>query len=234
MSFFDIPSWVLPDIRSCSEVYGYLNDGPLRGVPISGVIGDQQAALVGQMCLARGQAKNTYGTGCFLLYNTGAQMVWSTHGLLTTVAYKFGASAQAVYAIEGSVAIAGAAVRWLRDSLGLLKKAEDVERLAGGVEDTGGVYFVPAFSGLYAPRWRSDARGTICGITQGTTSGHLARAALESVCFQTREILDAMEQDSGISISRLLVDGGMTTNDLLLQLQADLAGVPVGESCACR
>ncbi|KAF2354130.1 Glycerol kinase [Trinorchestia longiramus] len=225
--FLEIPMSVLPEIKSCSEVYGYINSGPLRGIPISGVLGDQQAALVGQMCLSRGQAKNTYGTGCFLLYNTGSQIVWSTHGLLTTVGYQFGPGSPVVYALEGSVAIAGAAVRWLRDNLGILEKSSDVEALAAKVKDTAGVYFVPAFSGLYAPYWRSDARGTICGITQGTTSSHIARAALEAVCFQTREILDAMQKDSGITITKLLVDGGMTANDLLLQLQADLAGVPV-------
>ncbi|MCL4125198.1 UNVERIFIED_CONTAM: hypothetical protein GTU68_062180, partial [Idotea baltica] len=230
--FFQIPMSILPEIRSSSEIYGYITKGPLLGVPISGVsagelLGDQQAALVGQMCLTKGQAKNTYGTGCFLLKNTGTQIVQSEHGLLTTVAYKLGKNAPTTYALEGSVAIAGAAVRWLRDNLGIVKSSAEIEPLAKSVKDSGGVYFVPAFSGLYAPYWRADARGVICGLTQHTTGAHLARAALEAVCFQTREILTAMQKDSGIAISKLLVDGGMTVNDTLLQLQADLAGVPV-------
>ncbi|KAB7502631.1 Glycerol kinase [Armadillidium nasatum] len=225
--FFKIPESILPEIRSSSEIYGYITKGPLLGVPISGLLGDQQAALVGQMCLNKGQAKNTYGTGCFLLKNTGTQIVQSEHGLLTTVAYKLGKSAPTKYALEGSIAIAGAAVRWLRDNLSLIKNSSDIEKLANKVKDSGGVYFVPAFSGLYAPYWRSDARGIICGLTQHTTGAHFARAALEAVCFQTREILSAMEKDSGIAISKLLVDGGMTSNNTLLQLQADLSGVPV-------
>lgn len=225
--FFRIPMSVLPEIRSSSEVYGYITQGPLLGVPISGVLGDQQAALVGQMCLQSGQAKNTYGTGCFLLYNTGTQIVLSEHGLLTTVGYKLGKGAPTIYALEGSVAIAGAAVRWLRDNLNLIKNSADIEPLAKTVKDSGGVYFVPAFSGLFAPYWRTDARGTICGLTQGSTGAHLARAALEAVCFQTREILDSMQKDSGIVLNKLQVDGGMTGNNTLLQLQADIAGVPV-------
>ncbi|KAK4317811.1 hypothetical protein Pmani_011135 [Petrolisthes manimaculis] len=225
--FFNIPMAVLPEIRSSSEIYGYITKGPLLGVPISGVLGDQQAALVGQMCLSRGQAKNTYGTGCFLLYNTGTQIVQSEHGLLTTIAYKLGKNAETIYALEGSVAIAGAAVRWLRDNLNIIKTSADIEPLAMSVKDSGGVYFVPAFSGLFAPYWRTDARGTICGLTQGSTGAHLARAVLEAVCFQTREILDSMQKDSGIVLNKLQVDGGMTSNNTLLQLQADLAGVPV-------
>ncbi|XP_069164684.1 glycerol kinase isoform X2 [Procambarus clarkii] len=225
--FFNIPMSILPEIRSSSEIYGYITKGPLLGVPISGVLGDQQAALVGQMCMSRGQAKNTYGTGCFLLYNTGTQIVQSEHGLLTTVAYKFGKTAPTIYALEGSVAIAGAAVRWLRDNLSVIKTSADIEPLAKTVKDSGGVYFVPAFSGLYAPYWRTDARGTICGLTQGSTGAHLARAVLEAVCFQTREILDSMQKDSGIALNKLQVDGGMTCNNTLMQLQADIAGVPV-------
>ncbi|XP_050703171.1 glycerol kinase-like isoform X2 [Eriocheir sinensis] len=225
--FFKIPMSVLPEIRSSAEIYGYITDGPLLGIPISGVLGDQQAALVGQMCLSRGQAKNTYGTGCFLLYNTGTQIVQSDHGLLTTVAYKLGKKAPTIYALEGSVAIAGAAVRWLRDNLSIIQSSADIEKLAKTVKDSGGVYFVPAFSGLFAPYWRTDARGTICGLTQGSTGAHLARAVLEAVCFQTREILDAMQKDSGITLNKLQVDGGMTGNNILMQLQADIAGVPV-------
>uniref|UniRef100_A0A0P4WJA2 Probable glycerol kinase n=1 Tax=Scylla olivacea TaxID=85551 RepID=A0A0P4WJA2_SCYOL len=225
--FFKIPMSILPEIRSSSEIYGYITKGPLLGIPISGVLGDQQAALVGQMCLSRGQAKNTYGTGCFLLYNTGTQIVQSEHGLLTTVGYKLGKKSPTIYALEGSVAIAGAAVTWLRDNLHVIKSSTDIEPLAKKVKDSGGVYFVPAFSGLFAPYWRSDARGTICGLTQASTSAHLARAVLEAVCFQTREILDAMQKDSGITLNKLQVDGGMTCNNTLMQLQADIAGVPV-------
>jgi len=224
--FFDIPMSCLPEVRSSSEVYGAITGGPLQGVPIAGVLGDQQAALVGQLCLSAGQAKNTYGTGCFLLYNTGQQVVHSPHGLLTTVAYQFG-DAPACYALEGSVAIAGAAVRWLRDNMAVIASADEVEPLAASVPDTAGVYFVPAFSGLYAPYWRPDARGVVCGLSQRATKAHLARAALEAVCYQTREILAAMREDSGVALQRLLVDGGMAGNDLLMQLQADLAGVPV-------
>ncbi|KAK7086368.1 hypothetical protein SK128_004638 [Halocaridina rubra] len=225
--FFGIPMSILPEIRSSSEIYGYIGRGPLAGVPISGVLGDQQAALLGQMCLSPGQAKNTYGTGCFLLYNTGNEIVQSSNGLLTTVGYKLGRNAPAVYALEGSIAIAGAAVRWLRDNLKIIKSSSDMESLVTSVKDSGGVYFVPAFSGLYAPYWRSDARGTICGLTQASTGAHIARAALEAVCFQTREILESMQKDSGIKLNRLQVDGGMARNNTLLQLQADLAGVPV-------
>ncbi|XP_071806596.1 glycerol kinase-like isoform X1 [Asterias amurensis] len=226
-SFFDIPKSVLPEIRSSAEVYGNMVEGALKGVPISGILGDQQAALVGQTCLKKGMAKNTYGTGCFLLYNTGEEPVLSKNGLLTTVAYQLGKDAPVTYALEGSVAISGAAVRWLRDNLGIIKEAKDVESLAASVEDCGGVYFVPAFSGLYAPYWQTDARGTICGLTQYSNKGHIARAVLEAVCFQTKELLDAMDQDSGIPLVRLQVDGGMTANQLLMQLQADLLNIPV-------
>ncbi|XP_037072166.1 LOW QUALITY PROTEIN: glycerol kinase-like [Pollicipes pollicipes] len=225
--FFDIPKSILPEIRSCSEIYGHLTSGALSGVPVSGILGDQQAALVGQMCLKQGQAKNTYGTGCFLLYNTGCKIVQSTRGLLTTVGYQMGKDAPVMYALEGSVAITGAAVRWLRDNLGLISENAEVEVLARQVKDTGGVYFVPAFTGLYAPYWDDTARGTICGLTQYTTKQHICRATLEAICFQTREILDAMNQDSGIPLTALQVDGGGTVNTLLVQLQADLLGIPV-------
>ncbi|CAH1795884.1 unnamed protein product [Owenia fusiformis] len=225
--FFDVPMSILPEIRSSSEIYGCLSEGPLKGLPISGILGDQQAALVGQACFKRGQVKNTYGTGCFMLYNTGSEAVMSEHGLLTTVAYKLGKDAPVCYALEGSVAIAGAAVRWLRDNLGIIEKSSDIEKLASTVESPHGCYFVPAFSGLFCPYWQPDARGTICGLTQFTNKAHIARACLEAVCFQSRELLDAMNQDSGIPISSIQVDGGMTENTLLMQLQADLAGIPV-------
>lgn len=228
--FFDIPKSVLPEIRSSSEVYGHLTSGALKGVPISGILGDQQAALVGQTCLQQGQAKNTYGTGCFLLYNTGCKIVQSTHGLLTTVGYQMGKDAPVTYALEGSVAIAGAAVRWLRDNLGLISDYSQMETLSREVADTGGVYFVPAFTGLYAPHWDSTARGTICGLTQFSTKQHICRAALEAIGFQAREILDAMNHDSGIPLRELQVDGGGTVNGLLMQLQSDLLGIPVVRS----
>ncbi|XP_043198995.1 glycerol kinase-like [Amphibalanus amphitrite] len=225
--FFDIPRSVLPQIRSSSEVYGHLVSGALKGVPIAGILGDQQAALVGQACLQQGMAKNTYGTGCFLLYNTGCKIVQSTHGLLTTVGYQLGPRAPVTYALEGSVAIAGAAIRWLRDNLGLISDYSEVETLSRKVADTGGVYFVPAFTGLFAPHWDATARGTICGLTQFSTKGHICRAALEAISFQTREILDAMNRDSGLPLRRLQVDGGGTANGLLMQLQADLLGITV-------
>uniref|UniRef100_A0AAQ5ZDP7 Probable glycerol kinase n=1 Tax=Amphiprion ocellaris TaxID=80972 RepID=A0AAQ5ZDP7_AMPOC len=199
----------------------------LSGIPISGCLGDQSAALVGQMCFQDGQAKNTYGTGCFLLRNTGAKPVMSEHGLLTTVAYKLGRDKPACYALEGSVAIAGAVVRWLQDNLGIIGSSEELEKLAASVGTSYGCYFVPAFSGLYAPYWEPSARGIICGLTQFTNKRHLAFAALEAVCFQTREILDAMNQDSGIPLTQLQVDGGMTSNKLLMQLQADILCIPV-------
>ncbi|XP_069677093.1 glycerol kinase 3-like isoform X3 [Periplaneta americana] len=225
--FFGIPMDLLPEIRSSSEIYGYLTDGSLQGVPISGCLGDQQSALVGQMCLRQGQAKNTYGTGCFLLYNTGISVVHSNHGLLTTVAYKLGKSANAVYALEGSVAICGAAMKWLRDNLQILSDVSESDKIAQSDRDRSEVYFVPAFSGLYAPFWRKDARSVICGITEDTTNVAIVRAALEAVCFQTRDILDAMNQDCGIPLTKLLVDGGMTSNNYVMQLQADLCGIPV-------
>uniref|UniRef100_A0A2K6FPD9 glycerol kinase n=1 Tax=Propithecus coquereli TaxID=379532 RepID=A0A2K6FPD9_PROCO len=201
--------------------------GALEGVPISGCLGDQSAALVGQMCFQDGQAKNTYGTGCFLLCNTGRKCVFSEHGLLTTVAYKLGRDKPVFYALEGSVAIAGAVTRWLRDNLGIIKTSEEIEKLAKEVGTSYGCYFVPAFSGLYAPYWDPSARGIICGLTQFTNKCHIAFAALEAVCFQTREILDAMNRDCGIPLRHLQVDGGMTSNKILMQLQADILYIPV-------
>ncbi|KAB5523419.1 hypothetical protein PHYPO_G00152340 [Pangasianodon hypophthalmus] len=232
-TYFGIPMEILPKVRSSSEIYGLmkisssLKSGPLTGVPISGCLGDQSAALVGQMCFQDGQAKNTYGTGCFLLRNTGTKPVMSDHGLLTTVAYKLGRDKPACYALEGSVAIAGAVVRWLKDNLGIIQSSTELEKLAASVGTSYGCYFVPAFSGLYAPYWEPSARGIICGLTQFTNRSHLAFAALEAVCFQTREILDAMNQDSGIPLTQLQVDGGMTSNRLLMQLQADILCIPV-------
>ncbi|XP_052743182.1 glycerol kinase isoform X1 [Bicyclus anynana] len=219
----------LPQIHSSSEIYGTVKDGSiLNGIRISGILGNQQSALVGQNCLQAGQAKNTYRSGCFLLYNTGTRRVQSTHGLLTTVAYKLGPNAPAVYALEGSIAVAGGAMKFLRDNLKLIKDvAQDTEHIAGQVFSTGDVYFVPALNGLYAPYWRKDARGIICGLTAFTTKNHIIRAALEAVCFQTRDILEAMNKDCGMPLSKLHVDGKMTSNDLLMQLQADLVGIPV-------
>jgi glycerol kinase len=223
---FGIPAQVLPEVRSSSEVYGRVAEGPLSGVPVAGILGDQQAALVGQTCFNSGETKNTYGTGCFLLMNTGEQAVESRHGLLTTVAYKLGGQ-PARYALEGSVAIAGALVQWLRDNLGLIQSSPEVEQLAATVDDNGGVYIVPAFSGLYAPYWKESARGVIAGLTRYANKGHLARAVLEAVAFQTREVVEAMEQDSRIALEVLRVDGGMVGNELLMQFQADILDRPV-------
>ena len=218
---FEIPGAMLPEVRSSSEVYGEATLPEIKGVPISGILGDQQAALVGQACFQPGEVKNTYGTGCFLLMNTGERMFPSKCGLLTTVAYKFG-SQPAHYALEGSVAIAGALVQWLRDNLGLIQRSEEVESLARTVNDNGGVYFVPAFSGLYAPYWKENARGVIVGLTRYANKGHLARAVLEATAYQTREVVEAMEKDAGISLENLRVDGGMVVNELLMQFQADI------------
>ena len=220
-----VPRVMLPDIRPSSEVYAPAV-GPLAGVPVAGILGDQQAALFGQVCFGVGEAKNTYGTGCFMLLNTGTEPVFSENGLLTTVAYQVDGEAP-VYALEGSIAIAGALIQWLRDNLGIIESAPEVEPLARSVDDNGGVYFVPAFSGLFAPHWRSDARGVIAGLTRFATRGHLARAALEATAFQTREVLDAMNRDSGVDLTSLKVDGGMVFNELLMQFQADQLGVPV-------
>jgi glycerol kinase len=223
---FGIPAVLLPQIRSSSEFYGEARLASIAGVPIAGILGDQQAALVGQTCLKEGEAKNTYGTGCFLLMNTGARPVQSNAGLLTTVAYKLG-SEPANYALEGSVAITGALVQWIRDNLNLIEKSSDVESLAATVADNGGVYFVPAFSGLYAPYWKANARGVIAGLTRYANKGHLARAVLEATGFQVREVVEAMEKDSHIKLGVLRTDGGMIANDLLMQFQADILDRPV-------
>lgn len=223
---FDIPSQILPRIASSSEVYGRATLPAIKDVPLASALGDQQAALVGQACFKSGEAKNTYGTGCFLLMNTGQKPVISKCGLLTTVAYKLG-DAPAHYALEGSIAITGALVQWLRDNLGLIASSSEVETLACSVEDNGGVYFVPAFSGLYAPYWKDSARGVIAGLTRYVNKGHIARAALEATAFQVREVADAMATDSNIHLEFLRVDGGMVANDLLMQLQADILDIPV-------
>ncbi len=236
LELLGIPRAMLPKICSSSEVYGTVGTRPvvsqhqnvpqLQNVPVAGDLGDQQAALFGQTCFDPGEAKNTYGTGCFMLLNTGEQPVPSKSGLLTTLAYKIG-ERQAVYALEGSIAITGALVQWLRDNLGLIQKSSDVEALARSVEDSGGIYFVPAFSGLFAPYWRSDARGALVGLTRYVNKGHIARAVLEASAYQTREVLDAMEKDSGVGLRALKVDGGMVGNELLMQFQADILDVPV-------
>jgi glycerol kinase len=225
LSLMGIPRSMLPEIKASSAVYGE-GVGDLRGIPIAGDLGDQQAALFGQACYSQGEAKNTYGTGCFMLLNTGENLVPSKSGLLTTVGYKIGDQA-AVYALEGSIAITGALVQWLRDNLGMITNSAEVEALAGTVEDNGGVYFVPAFSGLFAPYWRSEARGVIAGLTRYVNKGHIARAVLEATAWQTREVLDAMNADSGVDLTALKVDGGMVYNELLMQFQSDVLGVPV-------
>jgi glycerol kinase len=222
---FDIPRSVLPRIASSSEVYAEA-DGVLAGVKVAGILGDQQAALVGQACFDPGEVKNTYGTGCFMLMHTGSEVFQSKAGLITTVAYRFG-EAKPCYALEGSIAIAGALVQWLRDNLGLIRTAPEIEALAQTVEDNGDVYIVPAFSGLYAPYWRDDARGIVAGLTRYARAGHFARAALEAVAYQTRDVAEAMEADSGIAITELRADGGMVANQLLMQFQADMLGAPV-------
>ena len=220
-----IPRSMLPAIKASSEVYGNAV-GDLEGIPVAGDLGDQQAALFGQTCFSTGEAKNTYGTGCFMLMNTGEKLVPSKSGLLTTVGYKIG-DRPAIYALEGSIAITGALVQWLRDNLGMITRSEEVEALAGTVDDNGGVYFVPAFSGLFAPYWRSEARGVIAGLTRYVNKGHIARAVLEATAWQTREVLDAMNADSGVELTALKVDGGMVYNELLMQFQSDVLGVPV-------
>jgi glycerol kinase len=230
LGFFDIPRQMLPEIRPSSDPAGYGTTRPggaLGGeVALTGALGDQQAATVGQVCFAPGEAKNTYGTGNFLLLNTGTELVRSEHGLLTTVCYQLG-DADPVYALEGSIAVTGSAVQWLRDQLGIISGAAESESLARQVEDTSGVYFVPAFSGLFAPHWRSDARGAIVGLSRFHTNAHLARATLEAICYQSKDVADAMEQDSGVHLDVLKVDGGVTANDLCMQIQADVLGVPV-------
>jgi glycerol kinase len=222
-----IPLSMLPEIRSSSEVYGHgRTRGMVPGVPIAGILGDQQAATFGQACFEVGTAKNTYGTGNFMLLNTGTEKVPSEHGLLTTVCYKIG-DAAAVYALEGSIAVTGSLVQWLRDNLGLFTDSPDIEWMARKVEDNGGAYFVPAFSGLFAPYWRPDARGALVGLTRYVNRNHIARAALEATAYQTREVMDAMRADSGVELTELKVDGGMIANELLMQFQADQLGVPV-------
>ena len=230
LALFNIPRAMLPEIRSSSEPQSYGStraNGPMRGeVPLTGILGDQQAATVGQVCFAPGEAKNTYGTGNFMLLNTGTELVRSKAGLLTTVCYKFGDD-PVVYALEGSIAVTGSAVQWLRDQLGIISGAAQSESLARQVEDNGGVYFVPAFSGLFAPYWRSDARGAIVGLSRFNTNAHLARATLEAICYQTRDVTEAMEKDSGVTLEVLKVDGGVTANELCMQIQADVLGVEV-------
>lgn len=221
-----IPMAMLPEIRSSSEVYGECKPGVLKGTPVAGILGDQQAATFGQACLEKGMAKNTYGTGNFMLLNTGTEAVPSENGLLTTVCYKLGEEAP-VYALEGSIAVSGSLVQWVRDNLGLIGSAPEIEDLAKQVDDNGGAYFVPAFSGLFAPHWRSDARGALVGLTRYVNKGHIARAVLESTAFQTRDVLDAMNADSGVPLTELKVDGGMVVNETLMQFQADILGVDV-------
>ncbi|MGA3184187.1 MAG: glycerol kinase GlpK [Candidatus Dormibacteria bacterium] len=225
LSIMGIPRSMLPQIRPSSEVYGKCV-GDLAGIPVAGDLGDQQAAIFGQTCYSTGEAKNTYGTGCFMLLNTGTKPVQSKNGLLTTLGYKIG-SQPAVYCLEGSIAITGALVQWLRDNLGMISTSAEIETLAKTVDDNGGAYFVPAFSGLFAPYWKSDARGVIAGLTRYVTKGHIARAVLEATAWQTREVLDAMNADSGVALTALKVDGGMVFNELLMQFQADVLGVPV-------
>jgi glycerol kinase len=226
LNAFGIPKAMLPRICSSCEVYTHVKESVLKDVPIAGILGDQQAALVGQTCFRAGEAKNTYGTGCFLLMNTGERPVQSSHGLLTTLAYKLGDESPR-YALEGSIAVTGALVQWLRDNLGLIRDSSEIESLARSVSDNGGVYFVPAFSGLYAPYWKDNARGVITGLTRYANKGHLARAVLEATAFQTRDVLEAMEKDSNIKLEALRSDGGMVENDLLVQFQADILNLPV-------
>ena len=228
LGIFGIPLAILPEIKSSSEVYGESSkSGPFGAqIPIAGILGDQHAAMVGQACFEKGSSKTTYGTGNFALLNTGTEIVRSKHGLLTTVCFKFG-DQPAQYALEGSVAVTGSAIQWLRDQLGIISFAAEVETLALQVKDSGGVYFVPAFSGLFAPYWRSDARGVIVGLTRATTKAHLARAALDAICYQTMEIMEAMVADSGIAMTEMKVDGGITANQLCMQLQADVMGIDI-------
>jgi len=226
LSLYGIPEKMLPQIRSSSEVYGNAQVAAVKDVPIAGILGDQQAALFGQACFKPGEAKNTYGTGCFLLMNTGGEPVHSKYGLITTLAYKLG-DKPAQYALEGSIAVTGALVQWMRDNLGMIQKSSDIETLARTEKDSGGVYFVPAFSGLYAPYWKTSARGVIAGLTRYANKGHLARAVLESTAFQTREVVEAMQLDSKINLDVLRTDGGMVENVLLMQFQADILNRPV-------
>ncbi|MFI9204519.1 glycerol kinase GlpK [Streptomyces sp. NPDC053048] len=226
LASMEIPAAVLPEIRSSAEVYGTAKGGALAGVPVASALGDQQAALFGQTCFEQGEAKSTYGTGTFMLMNTGDEPVQSYNGLLTTVGYRIG-DQKPVYALEGSIAVTGSLVQWMRDQMGLIKSAAEIETLASSVEDNGGAYFVPAFSGLFAPYWRSDARGVIAGLTRYVTKAHIARAVLEATAWQTREITDAMTKDSGVELTALKVDGGMTSNNLLMQTLSDFLDAPV-------
>jgi glycerol kinase len=227
LAVFGVPRSMLPAVKSSSEVYGLVHDSSLlREVPVAGILGDQQAATFGQAAFDAGGAKNTYGTGNFLIVNTGTEIVKSSHGLLTTIAYKLG-DGETHYALEGSIAVTGSLIQWLRDNLGIIGSASEVETLAGSVDDNGGAYFVPAFSGLFAPYWRSDARGALVGLTRFVNKGHIARAALESIAFQTSDVLDAADADFGVPLTELRVDGGATANDGLMQFQADILGVPV-------
>ena len=225
LDLFDIPPGILPEVRSSSEVFGKATGLFSTAVPLAGIAGDQQAALFGQLCVNPGMVKNTYGTGCFMMMNTGTKPIDSGNNLLTTIAWRI--NGEVHYALEGSIFIAGAVVQWLRDSLGIIRKSSDVEKLAAKVEDSAGVYFIPAFAGLGAPHWNQDARGTVVGLTRGSTAAHLARAALDSIAFQTLEVLQAMEADSGIKIKELRVDGGASLNNMLLQFQSDLIGTRV-------
>ncbi len=228
LGYFDIPRALLPEIKSSSEIYATTDPhGPLgSAVPIAGILGDQHAAMVGQVCFERGESKTTYGTGNFALLNTGTEIVRSKNGLLSTLCYKFG-DQPAMYALEGSVAVTGSAIQWLRDQLGIISNAAETEALASTVTDTAGVYFVPAFSGLFAPYWRTDARGVIVGLTRAATKAHLARAALEAICYQTRDVMDAMVADSGVPMTEMRVDGGITANSLCMQMQADIMGIDI-------
>jgi glycerol kinase len=227
LGIFGVPLSMMPEIRSSSEVYGTVESSSLlREVPVAGILGDQQAATFGQAAFEAGESKNTYGTGNFLIFNTGEEIVHSKNGLLTTLGYKLG-DAKPHYALEGSIAVTGSLVQWLRDNLGIINSAPEIEALAATVEDNGGAYFVPAFSGLFAPYWRSDARGALVGLTRYVNKGHIARAALEATAFQTREVLDAVNADAGVDLEELKVDGGMVANDALMQFQADILGVPV-------
>ena len=219
---FGIKREWLPTIKSSSEIYGKTSEG----IPVAGILGDQQAAMVGQTCFAKGESKTTYGTGNFALLNTGSEIVKSKNGLITTVLFKLG-NAPVQYALEGSVAVTGSAIQWLRDQLGIIERSSDIEILAASVPDNGGVYFVPAFSGLFAPYWRSDARGVLVGLTRANTKAHIARAALEAICYQTKEVMDAMELDSGIKLSEMRVDGGITNNKLCMQLQSDIMAIDI-------
>jgi glycerol kinase len=226
LELFNIPESMLPEVRSSSEIYGYTDHIlTAANIPICGIAGDQQAALFGQMCTQPGMVKNTYGTGCFMLMNTGDQPILSKNNLLTTIAWKIGDNTQ--YALEGSVFIAGAVVQWLRDGLGVIRSSTEVETLATSVENNGGIYFVPSFAGLGAPYWNQHAKGTMLGITRGTTAGHIARASIESIAFQTMDVLNAMNADAGIDITEIRVDGGATVNDLLMQFQSDMLNCKV-------